>query len=92
MVFEQLGLSIAVGLAMGALIAFVAWLSTKDAWNNKLFAYTLIVGVFTSFIVIDAIEGGIDETNLLKVVIEIAGLSFFANKGIKAGALLQAKK
>lgn len=91
MAFEQLGLSVGVGLGMGALIALAGWVSSKDPWNNRQFAYTLIIGVITSFGVIEGIEGGLDETNVLKVIIEIAGLSFFANKGVKAAIKLQKK-
>jgi len=92
MVFEQLVLSISVGLVMGALIAFAGWIKDKNPWDNKQFAYALIIGVFTSLAVIQGIEGGIDETNILKVIIEIAGLSFFANAAIKGGSRLTPKK
>jgi len=91
MVFEQLVLSIGVGLTMGAIIALAGWVKDTQPWNNRQFAYALIIGVFTSFLVIEGFEGGVDESNLLNVLVEIAGLSFFANVGVKAGARLQKK-
>jgi len=33
-------------------------------------------------LVIEGIEGGIGEDNFLRVILEIAGVSFFANKAI----------
>ncbi len=97
MTFEQLGLEIGVGVGMGTLIALMAFLSTKDPWNNKLFAYTVVIGVFTTFAVIEGIEGGIGidsetgENNIVKVLLLVAGASFFANKSIKMAERIRAK-
>jgi len=83
MPFEQLALEVGIGVGMGTLIAVMAFLSTTDKWNNRLFAYTLVMGVVTAFVVIEGIEGGVGEENLIKVILLIAGASFFGNKGIK---------
>ncbi len=91
MPFEQLALEIGVGVGMGTLIALVAFLSSTDKWNNRLFAYTLAMGVVTSFVVIEGIEGGLGEDNLIKVVLLIAGASFFANKGVKMATRVRKK-
>ena len=92
MAFEQLGLHLALGVGMGVVIAIMGFLSSKDEWNNKLFAYTIGIGVVTTFTVIEGIEGGVDESNLLKVIVEVAGLSFFANKGVQMAQRLQKGK
>lgn len=83
MALEQLAVNVGVGIGMGTLIAIMAFLSTKDPWNNKLFAYTLVIATFTAFAVIEGIEGGVGEGNIIKVILMIAGTAFFANKGIK---------
>lgn len=88
---EQLFLELGLGIGMGALIALIAFVAGKDAWDNKLFAYTAIIGAFTSLAVIEGIEGGIGEGNLIKVILMIAGLSFFANKSIQIGSNLRNK-
>lgn len=92
MAFEQLGLQLGLGVGLGTLIAVMGFLSSKDPWNNKLFAYTLGIGIITAFTVIEGIEGGVDESNILKVIIEVAGLSFFANKGVQMAQRLQKAK
>jgi len=81
--FEQLALEIGLGIGMGLLISIVAVLAGKDKFDPRKFGYTAIVGVISAFIIIEAVEGGIDESNYLKVIIEIAGVSFFANKGFQ---------
>lgn len=97
MSFEQISLEIGVGVGMGTLIAIMSFLSTKDPWNNRLFAYTLVIGVFTTFAVIEGIEGGIGidpttgDNNIVKVLLLVAGASFFANKGIKMAERIRAK-
>jgi hypothetical protein len=88
---EQLFLELGLGIGMGALIALIAFVAGKDPWNNRLFIYTTIIGAFTSLAVIEGIEGGVGGDNLIKVVLMIAGLSFFANKGIQLGANLRNK-
>jgi len=88
---EQLFLELGLGIGMGALIALVAFVAGKDPWNNRLFIYTTIIGAFTSLAVIEGIEGGINGDNLINVVLMIAGLSFFANKGIQIGTNLRNK-
>jgi hypothetical protein len=88
---EQLFLELGLGIGMGALIALIAFVAGKDPWNNRLFIYTTLIGAFTSLAVIEGIEGGIDGGNLIKVILMIAGLSFFANKGIQLGANLRNK-
>lgn len=91
MPFEQLALEVGIGVGMGTLIAVVAFLATTDKWNNRLFAYTLVIGVFTAFVVIEGVEGGVDESNLIKTILLIAGASFFANKGIKMAERIRSK-
>jgi len=83
MAFEQLALEIGVGIGLGTLISIMAFLSSKDKWDNRLFGYTLVLGVITTFGVIEGIEGGLGEENIIKVVLMVAGLSFFGNKSIK---------
>jgi len=83
MAFEQFALTIGVGLTMGTLIAVMAYLSSNSGWNNKLFSYTLVIGVFSTFVIVQGVEGGVDESNIIKVILLVAGGSFFANKGIK---------
>jgi len=91
MPFEQLALEIGVGIALGTLIATMAFLSSKDKWDNRLFGYTLVLGVITTIGVIEGVEGGIDESNILKVILEVAGLSFFGNKSIKMAERIRSK-
>jgi len=92
MTLEQTALDLGIGIGMGTLIAVMAFLSTDAKWNNKLFAYTLILASFTAFAVIDTIEGGVSEANLISVILAIAGASFFANKGIKIANRLRGIK
>ena len=82
MVFEQFALDIFVGVVMGGLISVMSFLARKDRWDNKKFGYTMVIAVFSSFAIIEGIEGGIGEDNFLRVILEIAGVSFFANKAI----------
>ena len=83
MSFEQLVLDASVGLGMGAIIAVASYLAGNEAWNNRKFAYSVIIGVFTAFAVIEALGTGITEANFISVLLSIAGVSFFTNKGIK---------
>lgn len=91
MPFEQLALEIGIGVALGTVIAIMAFLSTSKAWDNRLFAYTLVIGVFTTFAVIEGIEGGVDESNLIKVALMVGGASFFSNKSIQMAERVRAK-
>ena len=68
---------------MGTLIAITAYLSSSEAWNNRKFAYALVIGVFTSFAVIEGVVDGVTEANILNVVLLIAGTSFFTNKAVQ---------
>ena len=80
---EQLILDASVGLGMGAIIAVASYLAGNEAWNNRKFAYSVIIGVFTAFAIIEGLGQGITESNFISVLLSIAGVSFFANKGIK---------
>ena len=80
--FEQLWLEVGLGIAMGTLIAIVACLSTNEAWNNRKLGYTMVIGVFTAFGVIEGVVEGVTAENAIQVVLLIAGASFFANKAI----------
>ena len=83
MSFEQVVLNASVGIGMGALIAVASYLAANEAWNNRKFAYSTIIGVFTAFAIIEGLGTGITETNFISVLLSIAGVSFFTNKGIK---------
>jgi hypothetical protein len=89
MPLENLALEVGLGVGMGTLISIVAFLSTTDKWNNRLFAYTLVIATFSAFAVIEGVEGGVDESNIIKVALLIAGVSFFTNKGLKMGQRIQ---
>ena len=80
--FEQLWLEVGLGIAMGTLIAIVSCLSSNEAWNNRKLGYTMVIGVFTAFGVIEGIVDGVTADNAIQVVLLIAGASFFANKAI----------
>jgi len=80
--FEQLWLEVGLGIAMGTLIAIVSCLSSQEAWNNRKLGYTMVIGVFTAFGVIEGIVDGVTADNAIQVVLLIAGASFFANKAI----------
>ena len=80
--FEQLWLEVGLGIAMGTLIAIVSCLSSNEAWNNRKLGYTMVIGVFTAFGVIEGIVDGVSAENAIQVVLLIAGASFFANKAI----------
>ena len=84
MSFEQLILQGTVGIGMGALIAVAGYLATAaESWNNRKFAYSVIIGVFTSFTVITGLGQEINTSNFIPTLLSIAGVSFFANIGIK---------
>ena len=84
MSFEQLLIQGAIGVGMGTLIAVAGYLSTAvESWNNRKFAYSVIISVFTAFIVITGLGVDIGSENLIPTLLAIAGVSFFANKGIK---------
>ena len=80
--FEQLWLEVGLGIGMGTLIAIVAFLSSNEAWNNRKLGYTMVIGVFSAFGIIEGVTEGVSEENVLQVVLLIAGASFFANKAI----------
>ena len=82
MVFEQLALNIFVGVVMGGLVSVMSFLARKDRWDNRKFGYTMVIAVFSSLAIIEGIEGGIGEENFLRVILEIAGVSFITNKAI----------
>ena len=83
MSFEQLILQGTVGIGMGALIAVAGYLATAaESWNNRKFAYSVIIGVFTSFTVITGLGQEINTSNFIPTLLSIAGVSFFANKVI----------
>jgi len=80
--FEQLWLEVGLGIAMGTLIAIVSCLSSNDAWNNRKLGYTMVIGVFTAFGIIEGVVDGVTGDNIIQVVLLIAGASFFTNKAI----------
>jgi len=67
---------------MGGLVSVMSFLARKDRWDNRKFGYTMVIAVFSSFAIIEGIEGGIGEENFLRVILEIAGVSFITNKAI----------
>ena len=79
---EQLWLEVGLGIGMGTLIAIVAFLSSTEAWNNRKLGYTMVIGVFSAFGIIEGVVEGVSEENVIQVVLLIAGASFFANKAI----------
>ena len=80
--FEQLWLEIGLGIAMGTLIAIVSCLSGNEAWNNRKLGYSMVIGVFTAFGIIEGVVDGVTAENVIQVVLLIAGASFFTNKAI----------
>ena len=80
--FEQLWLEVGLGIAMGTLIAIVSFLSSNEAWNNRKLGYSMVIGVFTAFGIIEGVVDGVTADNLIQVVLLIAGASFFTNKAI----------
>ena len=80
--FEQLWLEIGLGIAMGTLIAIVSCLSSNEAWNNRKLGYSMVIGVFTAFGIIEGVVDGVTADNIIQVVLLIAGASFFTNKAI----------
>ena len=80
--FEQLWLEVGLGIAMGTLIAIVACLSSNTAWSNRKLGYSMVIGVFTAFAIIEGVVEGVTAENIIQVVLLIAGASFFTNKAI----------
>ena len=80
--FEQLWLEVGLGIAMGTLIAIVSCLSSQEAWNNRKLGYSMVIGVFTAFAIIEGVVDGVTAENVIQVVLLIAGASFFTNKAI----------
>ena len=80
--FEQLWLEVGLGIAMGTLIAIVACLSSNEAWNNRKLGYSMVIGVFVAFGIIEGVVDGVTAENIIQVVLLIAGASFFTNKAI----------
>ena len=80
--FEQLWLEVGLGIAMGTLIAIVSCLSSQEAWNNRKLGYSMVIGVFTAFGIIEGVVDGVTAENVIQVVLLIAGASFFTNKAI----------
>ena len=80
--FEQLWLEVGLGIGMGTLIAIVAFLSSTEAWSNRKLGYTMVIGVFSAFGIIEGVTEGVSEENVIQVVLLIAGASFFTNKAI----------
>lgn len=86
----QLLLQIALSLGMGGLISGMSYLSVdKLKWDNRKFAFSLIISTFTSLTVVSSVTGGITSDNVILTVLMIAGSSFFANKGIQMASRLR---
>ena len=89
----QLIVHLAVGAGMGFLISALSVLSdVNNAWNNRQFAYTAILGAFAALGIINGVEGGITAENFIGVILMIAGATFLANKGIKLASKAGLKK
>lgn len=89
--YEQIILQVALALGIGAFTSVMAKLASADAWDNKKFAYTLGVTFISGLVAVTALEGGVDESNILKVFVEVLGINFVMHTGIQIGGRLQGK-
>lgn len=90
----QFALRIGVGVGMGALISVVTVLGAEsgNTWDNRKFAYGMVIAVFSAFVVIDGFKEPLNYGNIISVILQIAGGTFFANKGIQMAQRLHTKK
>lgn len=89
--FEQILVQIAIALSVGAFTSVMGKLANGSKWDNKKFAYTLGMTFVSGLVAVNAIEGGIDESNALKVFLEVLGVNFVIHTGIAIGGRLQSK-
>lgn len=90
--FEQIATQVGLALGIGAFTCVMAKLASAKKWDNRKLAYTLGLTFVTGLTAVNAIEGGIDETNIVKVFLEVLGLNFIAHTGINIAGRLQKNK
>ena len=87
---SQLIVQLIVGVGMGGIISVMSYLSQPlQDWDNRKFIFSIGVAVFSALAIIQSIEGGITEDNIIYVILTIAGSSFLTNKTIQIAARLK---
>lgn len=89
--FEQIAIQVGLALTIGVFTSVMAKLASAKAWDNKKLAYTIGLTFVTGLVAVNAIEGGVDESNIIKVFVEVLGLNFVAHTGISIAGRLKGK-
>ena len=89
--FEQIAIQIGIALTVGTFTCVMAKLASSEKWDNKKLAYTLGLTFVTGLAAVNAIEGGVGESNIIKVFLEVLGLNFIAHTGISIAGRLKGK-
>lgn len=87
----QLLTRVGLGIGMGALISVTTVLAEpNNSANRRKLAYSMIIAVFSAFMVVDGFKEAITYENILSLVLQIAGGAFFTNKGIQMALRVKA--
>lgn len=89
--YEQALVQVLIALGVGTFTSVMGKLANGSKWDNKKFAYTLGMTFVSGLVAVNAIEGGIDESNAIKVFLEVLGANFVIHTGIAIGSRLQGK-
>ncbi len=93
MATEQLFITLAISLGIGALAAAVSKLASSEPWDGKKFVYALVMGGISGLTIVNGLEGGqVNEGNLVMVILAIFGGSFVATKGEKIVSKLRSEQ
>ena len=88
----QIGIQIALAISVGVFTSVMAKLASAQPWSNKKFAYTMGLTFISGLVAVNALEGGVDESNAVKVFLEILGVNFVQHTGISIASRLKTKK
>lgn len=81
---------IGLGVGMGALISTAKVFESGAAPDRRKLSYSMIIAVFSAFMVIDAFKEPVTYENAIGLMLQIAGGAFFTNAGIATAARLKA--
>ena len=88
----QIGIQIALAVSVGIFTSIMAKLASASPWSNKKFAYTMGLTFISGLVAVNALEGGVNENNVVKVFLEILGINFIQHTGIDIAGRLKNKK
>lgn len=91
MPYEQIATQLAMAVLVALITSGLGALKSQQKPNGYLFGYTFVLSIVSSIAAIQGLEGGVDSTNFLKVLIEMLGVNGIIHAGQKGAAALHAK-